>query len=120
MELQARLDFSIIGDSSADAVSHVHRYEFDASGTDGTWLIKLPLEQSVLWDQQNSSGDNSFFNMATDAPAADASSISLEYNHGGNAGFDWGRTDGATGTSSHTLMKHTPIYFITYYEGFEW
>ena len=99
------------GQNVPPPVSHTHKLTFSTDN----WLLEFPvLDQNTLWQMQAA---DDLFQASTDT----TDQVTLHYNQeNSNQPLEWGRTDGATGTALSTKMKHTPIYFITYYEGFQW
>ena len=100
--------------NAAPPVSHTHQLTFSTNN----WLLEFPvLDRNTLWQMQAASD----LFQATTTTAATTDEVTLLYNQENSAEpFLWGRTDGAIGVPLSTEMQHTPIYFITYYEGFQW
>ena len=92
-------------------VSHTHQLTFSTNN----WLLEFPvLDRNTLWQMQAA---DDLFQPTTDT----TDQVTLHYTQeNSNQILEWGRTSGPTGTDPKTRMKHTPIYFITYYEGFQW
>ena len=113
--------------SSASA-GHIHTLEFSES----TWLLHFP-DSDVVFDNdelaalyQTTPGDGKETTLfGIEQTGSPAGKVILTYTQDDtmspSKAFTWGRSRGATGVTGVTgTMKHTPIYYITYYADYEW